>query len=239
MKLNSKSWREYVNKLSAINERAGDLMREYIAKNGTDDMQALIRYAYAVSTKYGEAAGALACEMYDLTASAYGAIVAPAEPAPTATYTETAIAVSGAKMQGDAVVSNAVERLVKLVGEDTTLYNARRDGAETAWIPSGDTCGFCIMLASNGWQHVPRKRRKPHAEHIHAHCDCAHAVRFNGVGEVGGYDPDEYLEKFYSAGTTPEERINTMRREHYAENKDAINEQKRIAYAKRKELEKG
>jgi hypothetical protein len=35
---------------------------------------------------------------------------------------------------------------------------------------------------------------------------------------------------------TPKNRINAMRREAYAQNKEEINAQKRSAYAKRKEL---
>ena len=36
---------------------------------------------------------------------------------------------------------------------------------------------------------------------------------------------------------TPKNRINALRRENYAKNKDEINEQKREAYAKRQEVE--
>ena len=36
-------------------------------------------------------------------------------------------------------------------------------------------------------------------------------------------------------GGTPDQKINAMRREFYQENKEAINEQKRSAYEKRKE----
>ena len=38
-------------------------------------------------------------------------------------------------------------------------------------------------------------------------------------------------------GSTPNERINAMRRDAYAQNRELINEQKRSAYAKRKERE--
>ena len=75
-----------------------------------------------------------------------------------------------------------------------------------------------------------------HAEHIHANCDCTYAVRFDGRSGVQGYDPDRYLAMYENAeGDTPREKINAMRRELYAENKDRINEQKRSAYAKRVE----
>ena len=86
------------------------------------------------------------------------------------------------------------------VGADTTLKNAERDGAQFAWVPHGDTCAFCIALASRGWQYKSKKAmRNGHAEHIHAHCDCEYAVRFDGKSTVAGYDPDKYLEEYYDA----------------------------------------
>ena len=55
-------------------------------------------------------------------------------------------------------------------------------------------------------------------------------------GTVEGYEPDTSL--YYELeGNTLEEKANTLRRQEYAENKDEINEQKRIAYAKRTEGE--
>jgi uncharacterized protein VirK/YbjX len=53
---------------------------------------------------------------------------------------------------------------------------------------------------------------------------------------VEGYRPQEYLDMYQDAdGNTPTQRINAMRREFYAENKEVINAQKRSAYAKRME----
>lgn len=124
-----------------------------------------------------------------------------------------------------------VSRLVKQAGADTTLKNAIRDGAEWAWVPHGDTCPFCITLASNGWQRASKKALKgDHAQHIHAHCDCEYAIRFDSRTTVAGYDPDKYLEQYYAYGGD----INAMRRAQYASNKGKINAQKRAAYAARK-----
>lgn len=75
-----------------------------------------------------------------------------------------------------------------------------RNGAEFAWVPHGDTCAFCTMLASRGWQRASKKALKNgHAEHIHAHCDCEYAVRFGRESSVKGYDPDEYLRRYRAA----------------------------------------
>lgn len=199
--------------------------------------QACIDLGYALATKYGEAAGAVACEMYDAIAQSALATVPAAEPAETATYAEVAKAVNGTmKTDSNEVIASAVSRLVKMAGVDTTMHNAIRDRAEWAWIPSGDTCAFCITLASRGWKKASKAQLKGnHAEHIHANCDCTYAIRFDSSLNVEGYDPDAYYDMYKNAsldhwntkdGKPPaghedaekdsaKNRINAMRREAY------------------------
>ena len=222
----------YHARLSKLNEKAGQQMAEYVAAHGIEDGPALIAYAHALVTKYGEGSAELACQMYDALAEAQGVTLPAAEPAATAEYGEVARMVNATKRQNPANLPNGVRRLVKRAGADTTLHNAIRDGAEWAWVPHGDTCPFCIMLASNGWQKASAKLLKGgHAEHIHANCDCEFAVRFDGSTTVAGYDPEKYLKQYRAAGSD----VNAMRRIDYAARKDAINAQKRAAYAARNE----
>lgn len=185
--------------------------------------QACVDFGYALATKYGEAAGAIACQMYDAIALASAALVPAAEPAATATYDETAKAVIGTmKTNNIDVVADSISRLVKMAGVDTTMQNAIRDQAEWAWVPVGDTCAFCITLASRGWQPASKSALKGnHAEHIHANCDCTYAIRFNSNTNVAGYDPSKYKEMYDNAeGNSSKAKINSMRREFYAENKE-------------------
>ena len=220
----------YHARLSKLNEKAGQLMQEYVAAHGTEDGPALIAYAHALVTKYGEGSAELACQMYDALAEAQGVTLPAAEPAATAEYGEVARMVNATKRQNPANLPNGVRRLVKRAGADTTLHNAIRDGAEWAWVPHGDTCPFCIMLASNGWQKASAKLLKGgHAEHIHANCDCEFAVRFDGSTSVAGYDPEKYLKQYRAAGSD----VNAMRRIDYAAHRERINAQKRAAYAAR------
>ena len=169
--------------------------------------------------------------MYDALAEAANAGVPAAEPAEPADYGEVARMVNATKNQNPANLPNGVSRMVKRAGADTTLKNAVRDGAEWAWVPHGDTCPFCITLASNGWQKASSKVLKGgHAQHIHANCDCEFAIRFDRNTTVAGYDPEKYLKQYRDAGGD----INKMRRVQYAANKERINAQKRAAYAERK-----
>lgn len=231
MQITEKAWVEYITKMSQISQKAADLMQSWVQKNGLENDKALLDYAYALSQHYGQAIGALSCQMYEATAAAQGVIVPTAEVADLPDYGEVAKAVKGTKKQSPNNIPGTLARLVKQVGADTTLKNAERDGAQFAWVPHGDTCAFCITLASRGWRYRSKKvMRNGHAEHIHAHCDCEYAVRFDGKSTVAGYDPDKYLEEYYDANGD----INEMRRKRYAQNKDVINARKRELYASKK-----
>lgn len=245
MYISNKVWQDYIERLRRINDKAGSEMFSYLAQHdwalNNKTKQAAIDYAFALATKYGEAASAAACEMYDSIAYEFAKNFVPSEPAPTATYRETAKSVLGTmKSNNEQQIANSVGRLVKMAGVDTMMQNALRDGAEWAWIPSGDSCAFCLALASRGWQKASKKAIKNgHAEHIHANCDCTYAVRFDHDTDVEGYDPEALYEQYANAeGDTWQEKMNSLRRAHYATNKDKINAQKRVAYYNRKNRNK-
>ena len=246
MTLPESSWVRYINRLSAINKTAARKFEAYLnthdvmSKSGR---KAALDYAAALVLKYGEGAAAVSCEMYDAVAAASGVILPAAEPASVASYGEVAKTINGIMKtsQNASYIASGVERIVKQAGADTTLMNARRDGAEFAWVPHGDTCSFCLMLASNGWRQASKKTIKgDHAEHIHANCDCTFAIRFDGKSNVEGYDPDKLREMYDNAeGDTWQEKLNSMRRDDYAYNGDVIRAQKREAYARHRKIKYG
>ena len=239
MRIPKQTWDKYIKQLSRLSYASGALIEEYIAKNGVEDIKALTDYAFEVIRKYGNGSAALSAAMYDALAFLEGADVAPAELADLPDYGEVAKTVYGTlkTSQNPSEIGGATSRLVKRCGADTTLKNAKRDGAQFAWIPAGDTCAFCLTLASNGWQYMSKEAIKGgHAEHIHANCDCTYAVRFDNETTVAGYDPHKYKEIYDSAeGKDSDAKINSIRRMQYEENKDRINAQKRAAYAERQE----
>ena len=239
MTISAKAWKNYITILRKVSDRATKEMEAFIITQSKrfdegvitkDEYYALvIDYAYALATRYGEAAGAAACDMYDAISELQGAAVPPAVMAPTATKNDVAKAVNGTMKTGNVkIVAESIGRQVKLVSVDTMLKNAERDGDEWAWIPQGDTCAFCITLASRGWQPASKIALKNgHAEHVHANCDCTYAVRHTNTKvtlDVEGYDPQEYRDLYYDAplrddeAATPKNRINAMRRQFYAEN---------------------
>lgn len=240
MTISERDWNNYVQRLSKLDKRAGDAMAKYIAKYGTEDTEGLIVYANALVTRYGEGSAELAAQMYDELAAAEGVTVSPAEPAQPPSMAEVAKAIYRT-LDSPPLMAGATSRLVKQTGADTILKNALRDGAEFAWIPGGMSCAFCLTLASRGWQRASKKAIKGgHAQHIHAHCTCTYAIRFSPKTNVAGYDPDKYLRMYEGAeGSTPSEKINSMRRVQRDENKEKINAQQREARRKRQERENG
>lgn len=264
-RITKKEWDRYVAILRRLNDRAAKEMLATATSlkanydNGeiseTAFRQALIDYAYALATKYGEGATAAACEMYDAISALQGATVPAAVPAETATIAEVAKTVNGTLKTGNPeIVADAIGRLVKQAGADTTLQNAKRDRAYFAWIAHGDTCAYCLALAGIGWQKAGELTLKGgHADHIHANCDCEYAIDHQGTLEIEGYEPstindllleatgDEYTAddiirmSGHNAKGHDHTALNMIRRKFYADNKDVINEQKRSAYIKRAE----
>lgn len=240
MNISWSEWLKYKNRLAAIDTKAADEMVSWLQTKGgymNVSQEEISEYAYALATKYGEASAALSAQMYDEVAELSGAAVPAAEVANTATYGEVSNAIKYVTktITTNKNIGNVVGKYTKQAGVDTTLKNAERDGAQFAWIPSGDSCPYCISLAAKGWQYMSKDAMKGgHASHIHANCDCTYATRFDDKTEVEGYDPKVYQEMYNSAeGNTPTEKINSMRRIQYQANKDKINAQKRANYAEK------
>lgn len=242
MKITLNQWKRYRDTLRKLGETAENEFMNHFFKNGKGlagvTVEQVEDYAYALVSKYGEGSAELACRMYDAIASLQSANVLSAVPADVATRKEVSEAVRECVKTSSSgqLLIPTIKRLIKQASADTMLQNAIRDGAEWAWIPSGDTCAFCLTLASRGWQKASKGMLKNgHAQHIHSNCDCNFAVRFSPL-EVDGYDSIEYMELYQSAdGKKPKDKINAIRRASYKLNAEKIRAQKRDAYQKRKE----
>lgn len=219
MKITQAEWNDYINKLSLLSDKASEEFKKWANKNGgweNIDRQLILDAGYSFATKYAEGSSALAAAMYDAIAEAENKRVPSAEMADEIEFGTIAKAINGAMKHStnDDFISSTVGRAVKQSGADTMLKNASRDGAEFAWIPSGETCPFCLVLASRGWQKASKKTTNGnHAEHIHTNCNCQFAIRFNKNTNVEGYDPDVYQKMYYDApGVNSKEKINNLRR---------------------------
>lgn len=224
------NWLKYIKRLAAIDKRAGAQMQAWIDEHGLTDIQAAIDYAYGLAIKYGETSATLSAEMYDYMADVMDANVPAAIPAETARMSEIAKALNWARYHSPGQIPSIVGRHVRQAGADTMMQNAKRDKAQWAWVPQGDTCAFCITLASRGWQEASKTvLRGNHAEHIHQNCDCTFAIAFKPADRKKYdyiYDPDRYKQMYDESGGD----INAMRRKIYEANKAEINAQKRDLY---------
>lgn len=233
MTVSMSEWAKYRDLLAKLSDKAAEEFRDAVWNVGGRfggvglakiPRNELISFANELIETYGEGAAELACECYDAVAALSKRYVPAAVPAEVAPPDEVAKAINGAMKFSEDVdyISNVVGRFVKQASQDTTLQNALRDGAQFAWIPAGETCAFCLTLASRGWQYASKQAIKGgHAEHIHSNCDCAYAIRFDTRTQVEGYDPDKYRSMYQHAeGRTPQDKINAMRREAYAADKE-------------------
>ena len=225
MRITKAEWNRYKNTMSQLSDKASKEFSDWVNQNGgweTVDRQLMAEVAWSIASKYSEGSSALAAQMYDAIAQAEGVNVPSAEMAADVDFGELAKAINGALKHStdDDFCSSPVGRSVKQAGADTMLKNASRDKAEYAWIPSGDSCPFCMVLASKGWTRASKNTiNGDHASHIHTHCDCQFSIRFNPRTQVEGYDPSHYARIYYDAeGKNSKEKLKSMQKEYREQN---------------------
>ena len=241
-KLTRKAWNAYIARLRRQRKKAYD--DAWTLLDGVDNPETwrIVARAQRTATRNGAAAAAIACTFYETVAKASGVDIPRAKPVIDVNVGNIAAAVKQGRRAlelGDAegfanTVASAVAAEVKRCASSTMRGNAERDGAEFAWIPQGDeTCAFCMTLAGNGWTRAKKSTAEgDHADHIHNNCDCEFAIRFSKADNVDGYDPSYYNQLYNAApGGASKDKINSLRRDLYAQRKDEINAQRRERYA--------
>ena len=235
MTISTEAWDKYINALKKLDLRAYELMKGHVETYGITNPDALIKTAFNIARTYCQGSASLSAEMFEALSYLSGREVT-AEMVGIPEYSDVAKTINGTlktTSNTDAIASS-ISRMVKKAGEDTMMHNAKKNRAQYAWVPSGDTCPFCIALASRGWQDAYLSDGS--AEHIHANCDCHYAVRYDSSSGVAGYDPNRYLRIYRNAdGNNSREKLNSLARDHYEANRELINKQHREAYKKRQE----
>ena len=90
----------------------------------------------------------------------------------------------------------------KVAANECIAWNARRDPSRPKWarVPvGGETCEFCIMLASRGFVYHTADT----ASHAHANCDCRVVPSWDKSPSVQGYKPDKYFDEWLESGFRP------------------------------------
>ena len=179
--------------------------------------------------EHADAAGALGADWYDETRAAnvtddgYRASLGARKP--DAAVESSVRSLSGALWSDDpeAVINalrGAVQRHVMTGVRRAVLESAARDPRKPrfARVPVGDTCAWCVMLASQGYVYVSRASAGE-SDAFHDDCDCQIVPEWDRtVQRMDGYDPDEYLriyKKAYEAAGTSRrsEVLKAMRRQ--------------------------
>lgn len=194
---------EKLDELSEAARRAVSAQLEAIDYTDVADLRekviAIIDPVCSAATDY---AAALTAEFYDEAreiAGAAGDYAAEALSGRVPERTDGAVRGMVAGMDDGAAwgafaqkVLDRVDYEIKRASNSCAIQNAERDPAHPRWarVPTGaETCGFCIMLASRGYDYLKRES----ADHAHPNCDCRVVPQF-GAGAIEGYDPDHYLD---------------------------------------------
>ena len=244
-RVSKKAWEGYTKRLEAQRKAAYDDAYSWVMRHSTGDLTRMRRMMLETSLHHGRSTSALAATWFDQMARAEGADVAKAvavnDPS-NVRARRMAIASNKAlpklavgNKEGFAMaIASAVAADVKRQATNTIMLNAQRANAEFAWIPGGDeTCAYCTAIAAAGWR--PARKATAlgeHADHIHDNCMCEFAIRFDESTKYSSYDESKYKDEYDGAeGSTSREKINSMRRDQYAENAEAIKERQRELYA--------
>ena len=243
VRMSEEAWNEYIRRLRLLSDDTYNWVMKWldgldIAGLSDAEWNRFVNLLYINVVKNGEAAATLSAELFEYMTQNSLENLATVDMFVNDDIRELYRMVYGVKKYGNPkLIAEGASRYVKLSSVDTVLGNALKYGCEVAWIPHGDTCAFCIALASNGWQPASKKLIKNgHAEHVHANCDCTFAVRYSRDVEVEGYDDGKKYRKIYydAKGSDSSERIKNLRRELDAENKEEIKKQQHEAYEERK-----
>ena len=185
-----------------------DLSRPDAARN------ALLEFMPLLVAQYGEVSQALAMDWYEETraeSGATGRFMATAPPAPVKVeQVESKVRYAAGHLWTDnpyatlAGLAVATDKYVKQYGRETMAWNANREGARYARVPSGaKTCAFCLVLASLDAVYLSKQSAgdsgSGFGDEFHGDCDCA-VVRIGPEEDYPeGYIPNE-LYDIYDIG---------------------------------------
>lgn len=171
---------------------------------------ALLEFVPLLVAEYGQIATALAMEWYEQLRFESGdesafVVAAPPTPSITAERVESKVRYLAAKLwtpEPEAMLSGlttAADKYVKQHGRDTVVWNAERERASYARIPTGEkTCAFCLVQASRDAVYASARSAgsKEHGNEFHGDCDCEIVRISSGDEYPPGYLPDDYYDMY-------------------------------------------
>lgn len=98
-------------------------------------------------------------------------------------------------------LNGVLDRLVKKLGRESIVHAADSDPKKPRWarVPHGQTCAWCLMLASRGWVYLDAQSAGA-ARQWHADCDCQIVPAWGKkTPKIAGYDPDALYAQYEAA----------------------------------------
>lgn len=182
---------------------------------------ALLDFMPTLVREYGNAAGVAAADFYDelradaVTSRAFKAVIADADDE---TVTAATRRLAGA-LFGDSPesmltgLSAVIDKQVKQVARQTVQGSARQDPARTLYarVPIGDTCSWCLMLASRGFVYASEESAGGQGNRYHHDCNCVPTPEWSTSPSLDGYDPDALYQDYLKADSAARENRVTPR----------------------------
>lgn len=210
-----------------------EFMDDYYEGMPYEDMMELVTRLAGKYSMYGCELGA---QWYDLCTELAGIQAEPAYTNPPGydELAERAMAAASAhpELPPSHVLGEFLQNVVSNSIRDTGSANLHRDyerglcSGKWSRVPVGDTCAWCLMLASQGaWYVSEESALGAESGHYHNHCDCR-AVYHSDPDQIYGYkNLFKYKEMYYDADN---------RRQAAASGRDPYDEdlERRIALAK-------
>lgn len=213
------------NVTAQLKEAAIEEFMEYVYEGMTTDE--LIDAATNVAVKYSYLGCELGAQWYDLCSELAGLDVDAAYlPDVDAEQLNHAARTYASKSPESSVIGevfnsflqNAIQDSIRRTGDANLWRDYERGKAPGKWarVPVGDTCAWCLMLASNGaWYLSKESALGAEGGHYHSDCNCI-AVFHADAESIAGYKKlDEYKGMYYEADNI--RRANDKGKELYPE----------------------
>lgn len=191
---------DYEEKLSAIRSSAGNAFKtlaleQDLLKLGEEARKSAIYHAANKAVSHlSDAAGSIACDFFD----AHVTSAAPSEIAPLPKFIKRRLYEHIEKYAKTHKLGD--DEFMRLVAEEvggevvqhanrTTVHNAAKNDVRYARVPFGNSCAFCLMLASRGFVYHSATTAGEDKGHYHGNCRCKIVAGKEGT-EIEGYNPE-------------------------------------------------
>lgn len=192
---------DYEVKLSAVRSEAGNYFKKLVReqdlfKHGEEAQKSAIYHAAVKAVNsFSDAAGSAACDFFD--AHVTGAQPSSIAPQPwfikRRLYENIEKYAKTHKLGDDEFMRLLAEEVggeVVQHANRTTIHNAVKNNLRYARVPFGNSCAFCLMLASRGFVYKTETTAGEDKGHYHARCRCK-IVAGKKDTKIGDHNPEK------------------------------------------------